>query len=92
LFSCSLNIEWPQGDEALTPSAVEAILAFLTLEPARRADAASIRSCPLMRHVDWDNILDCQPPFVPRPDCATDTGYFATRNNLQGLTVSGVDL
>jgi hypothetical protein len=29
---------------------------------------------------------------VPRPDCATDTGYFATRNNLQGLTVSGVDL
>jgi hypothetical protein len=45
-----------------------------------------------MQHVDWDNILDCQPPFVPRPDCATDTGYFATRNNLQGLTVSGVDL
>ena len=85
-------MEWPEGEEALTPSAVEAILAFLTLEPGRRADAASIRSCPLMRHVDWDNILERPPPFVPQPDCATDTAYFATRNNLQGLTVSGVDL
>jgi serine/threonine-protein kinase greatwall len=71
---------------------VEAILAFLTLDPAQRADANTIRSFPLMQGLDWDNILDMPAPFVPQPEDATDTAYFAMRNNLQGLTVSEVDL
>ena len=92
VWLCSLNIEWPEGEESLTSSAVAAILAFLTLEPANRANATTIRSYELMREVDWDNILAQAAPFLPQPDNATDTTYFATRNNLQGLTVSGVDL
>ena len=50
------------------------------------------RSFGLMREVDWENILERPAPFVPQPDSASDTTYFATRNNLQGLAVSGVDL
>jgi serine/threonine-protein kinase greatwall len=92
LFFSSLNIEWPEGEESLTANAVEAIMAFLTLDPAKRANAATIRQHGLMQAVDWDNILERPAPFIPQPDDATDTTYFTTRNNMQGLIVSGIDL
>jgi len=88
----NLAIEWPEGEEALSQEAVDAILGFLTMDPALRANGDSIQRHPLASDVDWTNILDKEPPFVPNPDDATDTTYFHTRNNMQGITVSGVDL
>jgi len=88
----NLAIEWPEGEEALSDEAMEAILSLLCMDPLMRADGAFLQKHPLTREVDWVNILDQNPPFVPNPDNATDTTYFDTRNNMQGLTVSGVDL
>lgn len=89
----SLNIEWPEGEEALSKEAVDTILSLLCLDPANRASSEFLQyKSPLTKDVDWANILDQDPPFVPNPDSATDTTYFNTRNSMQGLTVSNVDM
>jgi len=89
----SLNIEWPEGEEALSQEAVNTILSLLTVDPVTRADGDFLQyKSPLTRDVDWTNILDQEPPFIPNPDSATDTTYFNTRNSMQGLTVSNVDM
>ena len=76
----SLNIEWPEEEEeALSAAAVEAILAFLTLEPAARADGTTARTLALFGEVGWDTVLQETAPFVPQPDNASDTTYFETR-------------
>jgi len=87
------NIEWPEGDEALPKEAMDAILALLTYDPDSRADGDYLQNrCDLTKNIDWEHILDHQPPFIPNPDSTTDTTYFEARNNMQGLMVSNVDL
>ena len=89
----NLSLEWPEGEEALSDAAVEAILSLLSLDPDRRADGDTLQhQTPLTRSVAWTTILDQQPPFIPQPDSNTDTTYFDARNNMQGLRVSSVDL
>ncbi|XP_041975441.1 serine/threonine-protein kinase greatwall isoform X2 [Aricia agestis] len=88
----SRNLEWPEDDEALSPEAVSAIEALLTMEPEGRPTAPTVRAMPLFRHVDWDNQLNMEPPFVPAPDDVHDTGYFQARNILQHLHVSNFDM
>ncbi|CAK1601958.1 unnamed protein product [Parnassius mnemosyne] len=88
----SRNIEWPEADEALSPEAVSAIEALLTMEPTDRPAAKEVRVMPLFRNVDWENQLNKQPPFVPTPDDLFDTGYFQARNILQQLHVSNFDM
>ncbi|CAH2050329.1 unnamed protein product, partial [Iphiclides podalirius] len=88
----SRNIEWPEADEALSPDAVSAIEALLTMEPAERPATKQVRVMPLFQHVDWENQLNTQPPFVPTPDDLHDTGYFQARNILQHLHVSNFDM
>jgi len=89
----SLNIEWPDGEEALSQEAVDTILALLSFNPNTRADGDDLQyKHSLTKDVNWTNILEQEPPFVPNPDSATDTTYFNTRNSQQGLTVSSVDL
>ncbi|XP_022212682.2 serine/threonine-protein kinase greatwall isoform X2 [Drosophila obscura] len=82
------NIEWPEGEEALSVDAMEAVELLLTMDPAERPAAKEVQ---LMRHfasIDWENIGNMEPPFVPTPDNPTDTGYFDARNNLQHLQLS----
>jgi len=86
------ELEWPEGEEALSAPAVAAVLALLETSPASRADGAAVRGMALTRGVDWPNQLEAEAPFVPRPDDATDTTYFQARNSMQGLTVSEVDM
>ena len=89
----SLNIEWPEGEEALSPAAVNCIMSLLVLDPGARADDVTLMTeTELTRTVDWASILDQEPPFVPAPDSATDTTYFHAKNNIQGLRVSSVDI
>ncbi|CAG4978992.1 unnamed protein product [Parnassius apollo] len=88
----SRNIEWPEADEELSPEAVSAIEALLTMEPTERPAAKEVRVMPLFRNVDWENQLNKQPPFVPTPDDLFDTGYFQARNILQQLHVSNFDM
>ncbi|SPP81036.1 serine/threonine-protein kinase greatwall isoform X1 [Drosophila guanche] len=82
------NIEWPEGEEALSVDAMEAVELLLTMDPAERPAAKEVQQ---MRHfacIDWENIGNAEPPFVPTPDNPTDTGYFDARNNLQHLQLS----
>ncbi|KAJ8735519.1 hypothetical protein PYW07_007139 [Mythimna separata] len=72
----SRNIVWPKDDEALSPEAVSAIEALLTMEPADRPAASAVRAMPVFRNVDWDNQLNAPPPFVPTPSDVYDTSYF----------------
>ncbi|CAH0405421.1 unnamed protein product [Chilo suppressalis] len=88
----SRNIEWPEGDEALSQEAVGAIEALLTMEPRERPAATQVKTMPLFRTVDWENQLSAEPPFVPTPDDLHDTGYFQARNILQQLQVSNFDM
>ncbi|XP_062125048.1 serine/threonine-protein kinase greatwall isoform X1 [Drosophila sulfurigaster albostrigata] len=86
------NIEWPEGDEALSPDAVEAVELMLTMEPAERPAAKEVQQMRHFADIDWENIGHMEPPFVPTPDNPTDTGYFEARNNLQHLQLSNFAL
>jgi len=67
---------------------MEAVELLLTMDPHERPAAKEVMQ---MRHfacIDWENIGNTEPPFVPTPDNPTDTGYFDARNNLQHLQLS----
>lgn len=70
------DIEWPEGEEALSEEAVNAIEALLTMDPKERPAAAGVRQMPLFKNIDWENLLNTEPPFTPTPDDMHDTGYF----------------
>ncbi|GBP39792.1 hypothetical protein EVAR_88292_1 [Eumeta japonica] len=86
------DIEWPEGDEALSAETVSAIEALLTMDPVQRPQADAVRIMRLFRNIDWDNQLNAEPPFIPNPDDMHDTGYFQARNILQQLHVSNFDI
>ncbi|XP_063616724.1 serine/threonine-protein kinase greatwall isoform X1 [Cydia splendana] len=88
----SRNLEWPEGEEALSEEAMGAVEALLTMEPSDRPAASAVKSMPLFRAVNWENQLNAEPPFVPTPDDLHDTGYFQARNILQQLHVSNFDM
>ncbi|XP_077513409.1 serine/threonine-protein kinase greatwall isoform X2 [Amblyomma americanum] len=82
------ELEWPEGDEALSPAAEYAVLALLTREPEARPEFQELRALPFFEGVMWDSLLDQEPPFLPVPDNDTDTGYFDARNKMQHLQLS----
>ncbi|XP_037952903.1 serine/threonine-protein kinase greatwall-like [Teleopsis dalmanni] len=84
----SKNIEWPQGDEALSPAAIEAVDLLLTMDPTSRPAAKEVQHMRFFKSINWDNIENENPPFVPTPDNPTDTMYFEARNNLQHIKLS----
>ncbi|KAL7727313.1 hypothetical protein ACLKA6_008599 [Drosophila palustris] len=88
----SKNIEWPEGDEALSTEAMEAVELMLTMDPAERPAAKEVQQMRHFADIDWENIGHMEPPFVPTPDNPTDTGYFEARNNLQHLQLSNFAL
>jgi len=89
----NLNIEWPDGEESLSPAAVQCIMSLLCIDPTHRADHLTLQTqTELTQGVQWSNILDQTPPWIPQPDNASDTTYFHAKNNIQGLKVSCVDI
>lgn len=86
------NIEWPTEDEALSEETVTAIEALLTIDPDLRPKAVDVMKMTVFEHIDWENLLSTQPPFVPDPYDPTDTGYFQARNELLNFNISNFDL
>lgn len=76
------DIPWPEGDEALSPAAVECIDKLLAHDPQLRADFNSLKSTHLFSCVDWSNLNDMEAPFIPQPDDAMDTTYFEGQTSL----------
>lgn len=74
------DIEWPQDDEALSTEAVEAVEKLLTMDPELRPSSKDVKLMPFFQTIDWDNLQVMEPPFIPQPENATDTGYFEGKN------------
>lgn len=70
------ELEWPEGDEALSNSAQEAIEALLTLDPKLRPSGPEVKKMPQFANIQWDNLLHAMPPFIPQPESLGDTSYF----------------
>ena len=95
IFENILNrvIEWPEGaDDALSPNAQSVILALLNPLPSERMRLTQMKQHPLCASVNWNGLLDEEPPFVPRPDHSEDTCYFETRNEIQNIKMSNISL
>lgn len=45
-----------------------------------RESAAEIKAHPFFAGIDWDNIRECEPPFVPQLRSIIDTAYFPTED------------
>ncbi|XP_059142329.1 serine/threonine-protein kinase greatwall-like [Physella acuta] len=86
------NITWPVGEEALSEEAKMAVDKLLTVEVDKRPAAKEVKLLPFFSSVDWNNILNIEPPFVPQPDDNTDTTYFEPKNSVRGVVLSAVDL
>lgn len=86
------NIDWPTDDEALADSTVNAIESLLTFDSEKRPTADDVMKMPVFEQIDWDRLLEMEPPFVPDPHDITDTGYFQARNDLFNFNISSFDL
>lgn len=86
------NIEWPTDDEALSDETVKAVEGLLTIDPEKRPGADHFMKMPAFTHIDWENLLSTEPPFVPDSLDPTDTAYFRARNDLFKLNVSNFEL
>ncbi|KAK6192522.1 hypothetical protein SNE40_003973 [Patella caerulea] len=86
------DIPWPVEEEALSDAAKMAIDELLTIDANKRPQAKDVKGMALFSDLDWDHILEAEPPFVPEPDDELDTTYFDARNRVQQLIVSAVDL
>ncbi|OWF53020.1 serine/threonine-protein kinase greatwall-like [Mizuhopecten yessoensis] len=85
------DIPWPEDEEALSDNAQYVIDELLTVDPDLRPSAKDVKAMPFFAEVDWNNLLDITPPFIPQPDDELDTTYFQAKNSMQELLVSGVD-
>ena len=87
IFDNILNrvVEWPEGEEALSPNAVNVIIGLLNPEPKQRMNLSQLKQHELFKNVNWNNLLNEQTPFIPKPDHNMDTCYFETRNEIQNI-------
>ncbi|ENN73510.1 serine/threonine-protein kinase greatwall [Dendroctonus ponderosae] len=86
------NIDWPTNEEALSGCVVEAIESLLVHDPAHRATDVELIVMEAFKNIDWTNLLNQTPPFVPDPCDITDTAYFQARNELLNFNLSNFDL
>ncbi|GFR88849.1 serine/threonine-protein kinase greatwall-like [Elysia marginata] len=86
------DITWPEGEEALSEEAQAAVNALLTVDVNKRPAAQETKKLVFFSGVDWANLLDTEPLFVPQPDDNMDTTYFKPKNDQRNLVMSDVDL
>lgn len=53
------------------------------MDPAKRPSSEDVKLMPFFQTIDWDNLQMMEPPFIPQPENATDTGYFAGKAKRQ---------
>uniref|UniRef100_A0A182LUV5 Serine/threonine-protein kinase greatwall n=1 Tax=Anopheles culicifacies TaxID=139723 RepID=A0A182LUV5_9DIPT len=85
-------IEWPTGEESLSPDAVEAVEQLLQMDQTKRPAAEQMQRMTFFACIDWKNMSLMEPPFIPNPDDPQDTGYFEARNIMQHLKLSNFNL
>ena len=90
IFDNILNrvIEWPENEESLSPIAVDAIMKLLHPDPKERLRLSDFKQHDLFKNVNLNELLNEQPPFIPKPEHNMDTCYFETRNTQQNIKMS----
>ncbi|EPY52016.1 AGC protein kinase Cek1 [Schizosaccharomyces cryophilus OY26] len=77
------RIAWPSNTNFHElGDAVDLINRLLCMEPSERLGAGGVeevKSHPFFRGVNWDNVVNEEPPFVPKPFAPDDTIYFDSR-------------
>lgn len=68
-------MDWPEEDE-MSGNMRQSIDGLLTLDPEERFNGYDLRKMSLFQHIEWDNLLSVEPPFIPQPDSVYDTSYF----------------
>lgn len=86
------DIQWDLADEPLSSNAIDAVEQLLTMDPNTRPSSKDVRQMLFFESIDWDNLPNTEPPFVPQPENPTDTGYFEPRNIMQHLKLSNIDI
>lgn len=71
---------------------MEVVEAMLTMQPLARPGADECKVMKFFDSIDFDNIQNAQPPFVPNLDDPLDTGYFQARNEMQHLKLSNFEM
>ena len=71
---------WPEGDESLPQSTVDAIQSLLTVEPNNRPKAEDVKVMECFKDLEWETLLNQNAPFIPQPDSVYDTTYFDAKN------------
>lgn len=61
---------------------MEAVESLLTMDQKQRPSASDIQKINFFEVIDFKNIQNMEPPFVPSLDDPFDTGYFKGRNFL----------
>lgn len=87
-----LDIQWDLADEPLSAEAIDAVEQLLTMDPNKRPSSTEVQKMMFFKSIDWDNLQNTEPPFVPQPENPTDTGYFEPRNIMQHLRLSNIDI
>ena len=62
------------------------------MDPLQRPQAKAVQEMSFFECIDWKDLVNSEPPFIPNPDDPQDTGYFEARNVLQHLKLSNFDL
>ncbi|XP_055323463.1 serine/threonine-protein kinase greatwall isoform X2 [Sitodiplosis mosellana] len=86
------NIQWDLADEPLSAEAIDAVEQLLTMDPNKRPSSKEVQQMMFFKSMDWNNLPNMEPPFVPQPENPTDTGYFEPRNIMQHLKLSNIDI
>ena len=62
---CSIagHLEWPEGEESLSRSAMDAVGALLVQDPDKRIELDGLKELDLFRGLNWGNLLE-QGPIV----------------------------
>uniref|UniRef100_A0A182QE38 Serine/threonine-protein kinase greatwall n=1 Tax=Anopheles farauti TaxID=69004 RepID=A0A182QE38_9DIPT len=85
-------IEWPTDEESLSAEAVEAVEQLLEMDQNKRPAAEQMQRMAFFTCIDWKNMSQMEPPFIPNPEDPQDTGYFEARNVMQHLKVSNFNM
>ncbi|CAF4465288.1 unnamed protein product [Rotaria socialis] len=71
------RIAWPDDDEnELDEDSINVIKGLLSYDPSLRLQLDDLKKEVFFNGVDWENLMNIQPPFIPAPDNDSDTFYF----------------
>ncbi|XP_059419662.1 microtubule-associated serine/threonine-protein kinase 3-like isoform X1 [Carassius carassius] len=78
------EIEWPEGDDALTLESQDLITKLLRQSPKERLGAggtAEVKHHIFFHGLDWSGLLRQKAEFIPQLETEEDTSFFDTRSD-----------